>query len=66
MNRDPGLYLDDILEAIDAIEEYTSGITAEAFSSKHARYHDWRSGSTDGSRECKLSFLCYVIGSMTE
>lgn len=32
MNRDPRLYLDDIAEAIEAIEEYTSGITYEAFS----------------------------------
>jgi uncharacterized protein with HEPN domain len=33
MHRDYGLYLDDILEAIDRIREYVQGMDAEAFSS---------------------------------
>lgn len=31
MKRDPRLYLDDILEAIAAIAEYTEGVNQEAF-----------------------------------
>lgn len=32
MRRDPRLYLDDILEAIARIQEYTDGLDYEAFS----------------------------------
>lgn len=32
MKRDIGLYLDDILESIEKIEEYTQGLTEEQFS----------------------------------
>ena len=31
MRRDPRLYLDDILEAIGRIQEYTTGLDYEAF-----------------------------------
>lgn len=31
MARDPKLYLDDILDAIAKIEEYTAGLTKDAF-----------------------------------
>jgi uncharacterized protein with HEPN domain len=31
MPRDPRLYLDDILEAMDNIRDYTSGMDYEAF-----------------------------------
>lgn len=31
MNRDPLLYIDDIVEAIAAIREYTSGMSRETF-----------------------------------
>jgi uncharacterized protein with HEPN domain len=31
VSRDPGLYLDDIVEAIDVIADYTAGLTREQF-----------------------------------
>lgn len=32
MRRDPGLYIDDTLESINLIEEYTKDLTEENFS----------------------------------
>ena len=32
MKRDPRLYIDDIVEAVNRIEEYAEGLSFEAFS----------------------------------
>jgi uncharacterized protein with HEPN domain len=38
MSRDPQLYIDDILEAIDAIEEYLDGLGLEEFINDRKTY----------------------------